>query len=638
MLDNSSLAQLKQLKTEIRETERRYEGTVSGSSGTYGFVHTENKEQFFLPPPQMQRVFPGDRIDFQVIAGKDGKDSAEVKRLIKSSFKQFCGQVVQRGKGWFVDVDEPGMIRQLFLPPQQRKNIKAGDWLSCKVSRHPIKDGKAQASIIEKISEENQADFPSTYVKHLKRLPETIEKQDLSFEDKLKQQLDSDRKNLCDLPFVTIDAPTTRDMDDALFARQTDQGWELFIAIADPASLVEAGSNLDKVAEKVAASCYLPHFKLPMLPTGLSEGLLSLAPDNDRLAVVCRLLIDSNGAVIEETFTESVVRSHAKLSYEQVSVWLENGFDSDTDQALVDSLKALDGACDSLLAHRKQHQLVARDKPEFNYTLNDNGRIASFVPANSGKANRLVQEAMLATNQAAARLLAEQGGGLFTAHGGFRSERLADALALLAGCGIEGLDNDKLRSLEGYQQAIGQLGTTDKGAHAVNILSRFLQRSQLSPSPLPHLGLGVPCYLNFTSPIRRYVDLVNHRQLKSLAKGQSIETWDDARIAALSDVLDRQRAAAYIAEKWLMCEYLERNLQERFSGTISQMNKFATTIRLDDTGIEGIIENRQLKGNFDISNMTLAYESGQWTLDDRVDVTVKRIDKAKRVIELAPCQ
>lgn len=633
MLNLDSLAQLKQLKADIRHQERRYEGLVSGSQNTFGFVRVDQGRQHFLPPLEMQKVFPGDRIEFLLKTDDKGREYAAVQKLITSDIKIFCGKCVQHGKAWFVDMDVARFNRKLFLPPPQRKGVKPGDWLRCQVSRHPIKEGKGQARVLQNLGREDAADFPSRYAAiNFQLTTATCQAEDPSTTiDAALQQ----RPNRSALALVTIDPPGAHDIDDALYARPLEDGWQLSVAIADPGSVVALASGSGKAARQKAASSYLPHQQLPMLPPQFSENLLSLLVGQKRLAILCTLTVSAAGEVVDAGFEEVGICSRAQLSYEELDGYLERQtFPDSIDADTRSSLLALQQLCERMRQWRGEHQLLIEDKPEYRMQLDSAGRIEGFTATRKGIAHRIVEECMVATNQAAAAKLAGHG-GIFSSHAGFRSDKLSDAEKLLREAGFENFsDADELNQLQHYRSALGYLSRHPDYSHSRKILSRFLQRSTLSSTSTPHLGMGATSYLNFTSPLRRYVDLYNHTQMKRLLGGEAPLPLEPELLPQLESGLAQIRSASYWAEQWLKCDYLERNPGPVLRGRVVQANPFGLVVRLDDSGIEGVLEKRTLPGKMKFSGARLRFGNDERNigLDDVVRVEVSSIKRDKRQI------
>jgi ribonuclease R len=633
MLNTDSLAQLQQLKADIRQEQRRYKGLVTSTQGSFGFVRADEGQQHFLPPQQMQKVFPGDRIEFQLKTDDQGREFAAVEKLLESSLKVFCGKCLQHGKAWFVDMDLPRLNRKLFLPPQQRKGVKPGDWLQCQVSRHPVKDGRGQAAVRKNLGQDSVADFPSRYASINFQLSQASHSV-AEVSKNIVQQL-SQRPEQTDLPLVSIDPPGAGDIDDALCAEKRDDGWELTVAIADPASVIDLGSKTGIAAMHRGATAYLPHRQSPMLPPELSHDELSLLGSQPRLAVICQLSVATSGEVTDARFSRAAIRSRAQLSYAELEQHLlQQRFPASMDEATQQSLLHLDQATRRMQQWRRQHLLMVDDRPEYHMQLGEDGRIAGFSCAEKGAANRLVEECMVATNLAAARELLDAG-GLFNVHAGFRTEKLKDACSILKESGFTDLEQaEELNTLETYRRAMGWLGASDEHAHQKKILSRFLQRAALSAEPGPHLGMGVEAYASFTSPLRRYADFFNHVQLQRKLDGEQPIALKPEAVQQLEASLQALRSAAYWAEQWLKCEYLERQPAKPMTGRVVQANPFGLVVRLDENGIEGILEKRAMPGKprFNPAQLRFKNEEIDLGLDDGLSVEISSIQRDKRQI------
>lgn len=633
MLDNDALAQLKQAKADIRQQDKRFQGVVSGSQNTFGFVRSDDGQQFFLPPPEMQKTFPEDRIEFQVRTDDKGREFAAVEKLISSELKSFCGKCVQRGKAWFVEMDVPRLNRKLFLPPPQRKGVQPGDWLQCRISRHPVREGKGQAAVTKNLGPDSAADFPSRYSAVNFQLHSAAEAPVLPDLPPLLEQ----RKDYRDTPFASIDPPSSRDIDDALYAQPQGQGWKLLVAIADPASIIPLNDKCATSALACGATAYLPHMQLPMFPPALSESLLSLKAGEERLALVCEMQISPSGEVTGFQLEAAAIRNRAELNYGELNTSIaQKQFPTRVDEATRASLEALYDATSKMREWRSVHQLLSVDRPEYSINLDEQGRASGFSRVEKGAAQQLVEECMLAVNQAAAKKLAPFG-GIFSAHGGFRSEKLGNAATVLKEAGFSDFSKaGELNQLPVYRRAIQFLQQSGEHAHTRNLLSRFLQRAYLSAEPQPHLGLGIDCYLGFTSPLRRYADFYNHHQMRKLLAEQEAMGLDEKCVLNLEQQLGRIKSASYWAEQWLRCEYLQRQSATELQGAVIQANPYGVVVRLEETGIEGIIEKRVLpdKAKFDPAQLRFSEGETSLGLGDEVTVSLKSVQRDQRKILL----
>jgi len=639
MLKSDALNQLAQLKESIRSTKEFAQGRVRGTSGRFGFVILDDEREAFLPPNAMQRVFPGDRIEVSLAENKDGKLEAELEKLISTELKTFVGQYVVRGQGHFVQPDIPQFNRWIFLPPKNRGKAKNGDYLCCKISRHPFDcEGKAQARVSTLIGSPGDVGIEHAYITAKFDLPQLFseaEQQQASETENALEALTDTREDLKALPFVTIDAPTTRDMDDALYAESTDSGWNLYAAIADPSSLIAPDSPLEQAAFTRGNTVYLPGQALTMLPEALSHNTFSLVEGELRPALVCKMVINSDGKVSEYSFSEAVIRSHQKLSYETVAA-LTKGESSDVKAELEGVIHTLFQAAQARNQYRAEHALLMEDRADYDFVLNAQRKIERIEKRERNNGHLIVEEAMLATNCCAGELLAKHGGGLISSHGGFRDERLADAKVLITESAPEVADVD-ITDLEGYRQVIRTLHLDKQHAANLGALKRMLRPGELVTEDKPHLGLGLAHYATVTSPIRRYNDFHNHRVLKVISRGEPVSAFKPEMLEPLQEQIIKGRQACRQMEQWLICQYMEDKVDQVFDGHVVLVNSQGIGVRLDDNGVDGFVLMRTKKAQpeFDQARLKITLDGKSYQPDQAVKVKVTKVDLDRRRIEMA---
>lgn len=639
MLNADALKQLSQLKTDIRSTKEFAEGRVRGSSGKFGFVVLDDGREAFLPPAEMDRVFPGDRVRVSLTEEDKGKLSAELDQLVDSNLKYLVGQYVQRGQGHFIQPSEHGLSRWIFLPPKARGKAQPGEFIACSITRHPFKDGKSQAKVETVIGKPDSAGIEHAFVVAQYQLPSRFSKEVLAQADAIPAQMEAlcaERKELSELGFVTIDAESTQDMDDALAVTESDSGWTLHIAVADPSSLIDADSALDNEARTRANSVYLVGETLPMLPASLCENSFSLIAGELRPVLVMHIAVGKDGALQGFDYEFAAIRSQHKLSYAQVAQFIE-GDDSAVPAEQHDSLRRLDALSKARAEYRAGHSLVMEDRPDYDLILNDQRKIVRIEKQHRTVAQRMVEEAMLAANISAGGKLAELGGGCFSIHLGFRDERMAEIRALLKEALPEYADLD-LHQLDIYLKLVKELEShSDAEMHNVlAVLKRMLRPGELSNKAAPHLGLGLAHYATVTSPIRKFNDLHNHRVLRAAQQGESQPAFDDAQGEALQQSVGTGRQADRALQQWLCCQFLESKTGEAFSGTITLVNGAGIGVRLDDFGINGFVRFNSKKNPFEFDGKRLRITRGEETfqLDQQVQVKVAAVDTDKRRIAL----
>lgn len=642
MLDPNALQQLTQLKHTIRSEKNLTQGTIRGSQGRFGFITLDDGREAFLPPDTMARVLPGDSVEVSVNQGDDtsgsSKITVELEKLISSSTKTLVGKYTVRGKGHFVSVDMPQLSRWIFIPPKARGKAKEGDFLLCRLTRHPFEDGKGQAKVVEVLGDASTPAIEHQVTCRKYNLPLNWSKEMQVQTDKVSRQAleqlpDFDaRVKLDTLPFITIDSATTKDMDDALHIEAKGSGWLLRVAIADPTCAIAAQSQLDKAAFKRATSAYLPGKPITMLPPELSHSTFSLVEGEARPALICQLDITQYGEIANYQFQFGVIKSACKLSYEQVAELLEEQNQTSCPAATHALIQELFRCSSALRKYRLENMLLMDEQDDFDLLMDENGHLSDIVRNPHNRAKQVVEEAMLAVNRSAGDLFAAHPNtGIFSTHGGFRSEKLKDIITVLES-DLPQLSLSDPTTLTGYRALIQGL---QQEPQAKNLLAAFrlmLQGGVLSTDPLPHMGLGMKHYATVTSPIRRYNDLHNHRAIRAILSGTPITAPTAQELADLQQALATARAASRDLEQWLFCLFMEQHREKVLSACVFRVTSQGVMIKLDDWGITGFVKLDPKAFQFDDKRLTLTGDDASYTLNQPIEVTLERIDLDKKRI------
>ncbi len=642
MFDANTLSQLTQLKQDIRSDKNLIAGTVRGSQGRYGFVNLDDGREIFLPPEEMSRVLPGDRVEISVAEKTDATEERKLQgsldKLLSSIQKNVVGQYIVRGKGHFVSVDMPQLKRWVFLPPKARGKAKEGDYLLCRLIRHPFEDSKPQAKVTEVLGkpEDNGIEHKVTCYQH--GLKTSWGKNHLQQVDAIKQlsleqlpDFDS-RHKLQEQLFVTIDSAATQDMDDALSIETHESGWKLSVAIADPSSSLAENSPLDRVAQARANTAYLPGKAISMLPQELSHRVYSLVPGEDRPALLCHLIINAEGEIESSQFEFGVIRSHHKLTYVGVAEFLETGHSDSIDSGCHKLLQTLAACSKALNQYRRRHMLLMEERDDYYLQLNERGHIADIRREGRNQAQQIVEEAMLATNRSAGELFAQHtNSGIFSTHLGFRPERLENIQAVIKADFPELAELD-LTSLAGYRSLMQQLQESPHGETQLAALRLMLQAGVVSQEALPHMGLGMQHYATVTSPIRRYQDLFNHRALKAIVQQKQSTTLDTDQLQALQKSINTARQASRDLEQWLHCLFMQKHKDETFSARVTRVTSQGISVQLLNWGIVGFAKLNPKAFKFDPDRMTMTKEDQRFALNQTVTVKLDRVDMDKKRI------
>ncbi|MFG6157999.1 exoribonuclease II [Halomonas sp. 1390] len=588
--NNSALAQLKQ---QIRDNTPRVEGVIKATDRGFGFLETDDGDSYFVPPPAMKQVLHGDRVA-AVLHEEGDKKSVEPDTLIETGMARFIARVQKRDGRLAVIPDHPTMntlLKARIKRSLDEASIGDGDWVVARLVRHPLKpDDRAFFTQIDELvakTDDPAVPWRVTLARHAleQECPDAGDDWPLRDEG-------LEREDLTAEPFFTIDGEKTRDMDDALRIRtREDGGWSLTVAIADPTAYVEEGHAADLEARTRAFTVYLPGQNVTMLPEQLADDLCSLWQDRDRPVLACTLEIGADGSLGDYRFFAATARSHAKLAYDRVSDWLEGQGDWAPDAAIGEQLKALAAMTEARSAWRAAHALVFKDRPDFVFDLDDAGNVLDIRTEHRRIANRMIEESMIAANACCAHLLAEHvGHGIFNVHRAFEPEKAEAAQEFLAEQDIQ-VEHEQLTELSRYTELKRELeGRDDAWLDAR--LRRFQGFTSMSAQPGPHFGLGLAAYATWTSPIRKYGDMVNHRLIKRVLKGEQAPAEASQ---ALTEQLTERRRLNRMAERdvkdWLYVRYLTPAAEagETFEAEIIAINRGGMRVRLTANGATAFI-------------------------------------------------
>ena len=632
MLDKNALNQLQGLKNKIEAEKESAEGTVKATRSRFGFVVLDDAREIFLPPDEMQRVLPGDRVSITIkpVSGKDKSGNAqtagELETLLTTSVDTFVGEVVQKGKAFFVAPDVPELMhfsRWLFIPPNARSGAKQGDLVQCQLNRHPFADGKPSVKVLRSFGPVGTPGLENEYCAARAGIHRQLPKNVLNQIESLLSTTPENalpREDLTHLPLVSIDSVHTMDIDDALCAEPLDDGWQLTVAIADPTAVTGHAADITAAISKRGTSHYFHGTAITMLPDTLSQHS-ALKPLEDRNAVVCRLTVSAAGEVTQAEIVLALIQSKAKLSYPEV----EDVLQEKAQHAFTDELSHLQNCFRALRQRREACELVIEHRPEHRWIMNDEKQISSIERVEKKSSQLLVEECMVAANRAIANALKEaQRPGPFVTHAGIRRDRAEEAQEFLKRYqpDLEGLE---FSTLEGFRTLITALNASRDERPLRSMVNRLMARASLSIKPAPHMGMALSLYTNGTSPLRKALDYCVHLQLKAMLGDTSVEPASATVFDLLNQASAKNRQAVNGAHNWLTCNFLNAQAAadtSQFDGEIVHINTSGFTVKLDDLGLEGVVDLRKdsEKFSFDKWEMALTSPSKRYHLRQRVRV------------------
>ena len=654
-------------------------GRVSGHRDGFGFLVPEDgSDDLFLSPAQMRLVFDGDRVLARVAGfDKRGRREGAIAEVLIRAHESIVGRYYEESGIGFVLADNPKVQQEILVTPGRTAGAKLGQFVEIKITHWPTARFQAQGDIVEVVGNymapgmEIDVALRSYDIPHV--WPDAVLKEAAKLRPQVEEKDKEKRIDLRHLPFVTIDGEDARDFDDAVFCEKSSSawklfsgGWKLYVAIADVSHYVKLDSALDEEAQKRGNSVYFPERVIPMLPEQLSNGLCSLNPHVDRLAMVCEMTVSKAGVIEDYQFYEAVIHSHARLTYNKVSAMLEQSRSTEGKalsaeyKEVLPHLKQLYSMYQVLLAARHERGAIDFETQETRIVFGADRKIADIRPTTRNDAHKLIEECMLAANVATARFMQDHSiPSLYRVHDGPPPERVEKLKAFLAELGLTLYKGKGEPTPKDYKKLLASIQGRPDFHLIQTVMLRSLSQAVYSADNNGHFGLNYEAYTHFTSPIRRYPDLLVHRAIRSVIRSK-VDTTHVRRAGAVNlpkariypydePALEQFGEACSMSERradeatrdvtnWLKCEFMKDRVGEIFPGVITAVTGFGIFVELRDIYVEGLVHVTGLPGDyyhFDPVHHRLAGErSGRsFRLGDSVEVKVMRVDLDERKID-----
>lgn len=625
-------------------------GTILAHPDGFAFVRPEKGgEDIYLDRREARRTLHGDKVLVRV-AGFDRRERpyGHLVEVLERANEQVVGRYYQeRGIG-FVIPDNRHINQDVLIPAGQEGRADDGQIVVAAIEQQPDSRTQPIGRIVEVLGEHMApgmeveiairahglpSEWPEGVLNESRRVPAKVRAGDIE-----------GRRDLRDLPLVTIDGSDARDFDDAVHARRTPKGFVLHVAIADVSHYVTPGTALDEEAIERGTSVYFPDRVIPMLPEKLSNGICSLNPDVDRLAMVCEMTVSDAGEVRRATFYEAVIRSHARLVYEEVDEWLRGKRREPlaNDDAVSENVACLEELYRCFRRTREHRGALDVDTVEPRFVYDDNGKIAAVEAAVRVDTHRLIEECMIAANVAAARFLERRRQpALYRVHEPPDEDKVEDLGRFLREVGLRFRTSDAPAPRD-FAKVLEAAGERPDKRLIQTLVLRSLKLAVYSEVNSGHFGLALPAYAHFTSPIRRYPDLVVHRAIKAALAEEPVEDAAEDRMAALAGQCSMRERRADEATReavaWLKCEFMLDKLGERFTGIVSGVAEFGIFVELDGIFVEGLIHVTALPGDYyhfdPVHHALTGRASGRtFSIGQAVEVKVARVDLDERKID-----
>ena len=675
------------------------DGTVQGHRDGHGFVARDDGESdIFLPPNEMRAAMHKDRVKVRIVrSDRKGRPEGRITEIIERPPQPIIGRLLFEAGVWLLAPEDKRFGQDVLIPKGATGTAKAGQVVVVELTEPPALYGQPVGRVKEVLGEIDDPGMEIEIAVRKYSVPHVFSEACLAMAkalpDKVRPEDHKHRVDLTDVPLVTIDGEDARDFDDAVYCepvrigkgKSATDGWRLLVAIADVSNYVANGSAIDIDAYDRATSVYFPRRVIPMLPEKLSNGLCSLNPDVERLCMVCDMMISTDGEVTAYQFYPAVMFSHARFTYNEVAAILANtrGPEAAKRKDRVEDLLNLHDVYRALLKSRHKRGAVDFETTETQIVCDENGRIEKIIPRTRNDAHKLIEEAMLAANVCSADFIAtNKQPGLFRVHEGPTPEKIEVLRAYLKAMGVNQAVSDDPKTAE--FAAIAEATKDRPDAQQIHsMLLRSMQQAIYTPINSGHFGLAFDAYTHFTSPIRRYPDLLVHRVIKSILDKTKYQLPNlpipgeahaklakrlaknaggrvSSKVAEPTQKLSKAAQAANQAwqaaglhcsanerradeasrdvEAWLKCKYMREHLGEEYGGVVTTATSFGIFVTLDALYVEGLVHITELGGEyfkFDEARQELRGERTgiRYHIGDRVRVQVSRVDLDGRKID-----
>lgn len=634
---------LEELKKRIQDSQKTFEGIVKTTKEKYGFLVVENHQDVFIPPVEMDKVFSGDRVSL-LVKNFDSPRSDQkfsIEKIIESKVKTVIGKLKEEENGIYVYSEYPIKNKKIRVPKTYSKKANNNDYVVLEILEHPFINKKPKGKVIEIIGREENPGFEFDYSIYKYSLPNVfspeIKKEVKMFDENYILNAGKDYKDFTDINFISIDGENTNDIDDLLYAEKSINGWKLLVAISDVSAFIKENDIFDIEAYNRTSSVYFLGKNISMIPPELSSDLCSLKENVNRLAIVVELYISHNGEVISYNFNEAIVKSKAKMNYNEIELYLsgeEKALKEKYPTAIINNIDTLYLLHKALKDNRNSNATLQVVRDDYKITLDQNKKIKEIVPFEYKTSNRIVEECMLIANITASKFVKNNyKQALYRSTTEIDNSRFTLLKEFLNEYQIQ-INKEQLENVEKLKSVFEKIDKNSDSEYIKKIVSMYLMKSEYTEKSKPHLAIGTNEYLFFTSPIRRYADLLIHRMIKAVLHKEKYNVTKEALTENLNAKYRNITNATRESENWLKCYYAETLKEKEFLAIIIGTTMNSINAKIISNGINGFItfkntENVQLV-NKEMKLVTLKKE---YKIGDALNIGIKKINYENRSIE-----
>ena len=627
-------------------------GGVKAHSDGFGFlIPDDGEEDIYIPSREMASLWDGDRVAVRVSETRRGKEGRIVEVLERAT-EEVVGQLI-RERGLDVVIVEGKARVNVLIPRGQKGGAKTGDMVRVEIVKHPTLRTEAIGRVVRIVGRFDDPGIETTVAILSHGIPNEwsaeVEAHVAALSPHVPARAKRGREDLRKLPLVTIDGADAKDFDDAVYCEPQGEGWRLIVAIADVSHYVEPGTDLDDEARARGTSVYFPDQVVPMLPEALSNGLCSLNPRVDRLCLCCEMQVSSRGVVTRSRFYEGVMRSAERFTYEETARLLEGKQLPGRKGQFKAQIEQLHAVYRSFAKRRRRRGALDFDLPEAVIQLDDRGQVKDVRPVERLVTHRIIEECMVAANvEAAKRLSKARSPALYRVHAGPDPEKIEELQLFLSTLGVK-LNSPKNLQPRDLARIIEKAAGGSEAELMETVILRSMARAVYQPRNIGHFGLALSTYAHFTSPIRRYPDLLVHRAIKHLlvhgsAKGFRYRMPEMEQLGEhCSRVERRADEAVWDVEERLKCAFLKERVGEEFEVVVASIAPFGLFVRLAELHIDGLVHVASLPRDYyhpEEGGTILAGENTgkRYRLTDRLQVKLVRVDVDERKIDFVPVE
>jgi len=640
LLEKGKLIQLKRRKYALPENYPVYQGKLRVHPDGFGFVETEDGRTVFIPPRKIKNALNGDivlvRIEKITPKGPEGS----IVKVLERKRKNIVGYLVKRKKFFFVEPEDPRFPFEIYIPKKRLHQAKKDHLVVTRIIQNTSEFGLPVGEIIKDLGDPKELETHAWAVVYAYDLPhvwsEKVQKELIRIPSEVRPEDKEGRVDLTKIPLVTIDGENARDFDDAICVMKTKNGYRLWVAIADVAHYVIKNTFLDKEAYLRGTSVYFPNMVVPMFPEKLSNHLCSLNPKVERLAMTVEIDFTKDGEIIKTKFYEAVIKSHARLTYTEVKKMIVDR-DKETIEKYKDLYPMLDTAAELALILREKRLKRGSldfDLPEPEVIMNMKGEVENIIKRERNLAHMLIEDFMIAANEAVAEYLTKKGYPfLYRIHESPDLNKFKQLFEILLAYGIDVEFPEELTP-HFFQELIAKFSGKPYAYLFNTLLLRSLKQARYSPENVGHFGLASTCYCHFTSPIRRYPDLVVHRTLKRALRNKK-PPYKEEELEVMGKFLSERERTAEEAErdvlKRFQAFFMKDKIGETFHGIITGITAFGFFVDLEEYLVSGVVRLIDIKDdyyNLDEKGIALiGQKTGKiFQLGQKVKVKVKDVD------------